>query len=51
MKKNTQNVAGIKTEVVGFVWSDDYSPIFEPNHKNLYKLHKVPNFKRRFATD
>lgn len=34
-----------------YKWADDYSPEFEPNNKKLYKLHKVPQFKRRFVDE
>lgn len=30
------------------LWSDDYSPTFEPNTQNLFRTHKVSKFKKRY---
>jgi len=45
------NETNSQSQEANYLWSEDYSAAFEPNNKKLYKLHKVPKFKRRFAGD
>lgn len=35
---------------IQFHFNETYSELFEPNHNNLVRVHKVPKFNRREIT-
>lgn len=52
-KQNLKNILQSVKDVhdVQNSWTDTYSELFEPNDRNLFKLHKIHKLKRRFAAN